>query len=654
MHRGSFMRWRRTAAATVATVVAGLATALAPPAAADTAPPDATTPVTVSADALPTVQVNGVVWAQVIVGNRVYATGKFTAARPAGAAAGTQETARSNILAFDLTTGALITSWAPTLDAQGMAIAASPDGSRIYVVGDFSRASGVTRNRIAAFDATTGTLVTSFAPSINTRTRAIAVTSSTVYVGGSFSQVNGLARQRLAAFSTANGALLTWAPTAEQEVIAMTAPPGTNKIVVGGRFTQLNGNPWYGLGALDATTAANLPWPVNNVVRNAGANAAIWYLTSDATSVYGTGYVFGAGGNLENAFSAVSATGDLRWVSGCLGDTYGIAPVGDVAYQVGHAHNCSQIGYFPEQNPRQWQRALATTSARGPNNRVNTGGTHNGRPAPAPLHWLPTVDAGTFTGQSQGGWVITANSQYVVMGGEFPRVNNTAQQGLVRFAVRSVAPNTQGPQGQADLTPTLTAPAPATARATFLAAWDRDNRRLTYELLRGPTAGGATVVASTTADTEWWSRTQQTLTDTAAPGGSQTYRIRVRDPLGNTVTGNPGTVTVTGGVTPPPVGGTFAADTFERTVSSGLGSATTGGPWTLSGTAADFSVAGGTANFRSPSPGAQRAAYLGNVSQTDADITASVKLDKVPAGGTTYVSVLGRRVGNDEIGRAHV
>ena len=51
-----------------------------PPASADTQPVDPTQPETVSAAALPTVQINGVVWAQVIVGNRVYATGEFTQA----------------------------------------------------------------------------------------------------------------------------------------------------------------------------------------------------------------------------------------------------------------------------------------------------------------------------------------------------------------------------------------------------------------------------------------------------------------------------------------------------------------------------------------------------------------------------------------------
>ena len=74
-----------------------------------------------SAAALPTVQINGVVWAQLIVGNRVYATGQFSQARPAGAAPGTNETPRSNILAYDLTTGALITVVGTDVERAGLA-----------------------------------------------------------------------------------------------------------------------------------------------------------------------------------------------------------------------------------------------------------------------------------------------------------------------------------------------------------------------------------------------------------------------------------------------------------------------------------------------------------------------------------------------------
>ncbi len=55
----------------------------------------------VTADGLPTMQVDGVVWSQAIVGNTVYAGGSFANARPAGAGPGTNLTARANFLSYD-------------------------------------------------------------------------------------------------------------------------------------------------------------------------------------------------------------------------------------------------------------------------------------------------------------------------------------------------------------------------------------------------------------------------------------------------------------------------------------------------------------------------------------------------------------------------
>ena len=69
-----------------------------------------------------------------------------------------------------------------------------------------------------------------------------------------------------------------------------------------------------------------------------------------------------------------------------------------------------------------------------------------GQPAPAYLGWYPDLNAGTYTGQAQGPWSVTGNSNYIVLGGEFTRVNNTNQQGLVRFAVSSIAPDVKGPK----------------------------------------------------------------------------------------------------------------------------------------------------------------------------------------------------------------
>src|SRR5690606_30076131 len=98
---------------------------------------------------LPAPQINGVVWDQEIVGNTVYVAGEFTTARPAGAAAGTSTVARTHLLSYNLTTGALL-PWAPQVNAQVRQLAVAPGGARVYAVGDFTSVNGVTKNRIAA------------------------------------------------------------------------------------------------------------------------------------------------------------------------------------------------------------------------------------------------------------------------------------------------------------------------------------------------------------------------------------------------------------------------------------------------------------------------------------------------------------------------
>lgn len=250
-----------------------------PAATADTAPLDPAnpaTPPTVSADALPTVQIDGVAWQQLVVGNTVYVVGNFTTARPAGSAPGTNTVARNNILAYDITTGKLNTAFVASLNAQAKAITVSPDGSRIYVAGAFTQVNGVSRPYVAALNPVTGALITSFAPNVNSRVYALAATNTSVFMGGWFSGVGSVSRQHLAAVRASDAALLAWNPVvAGGDVNNMVISPDGAKVVVGGNFTSVNGsnNPGYGMAALDTATGAVLPWAVNGLVRNGGTQA---------------------------------------------------------------------------------------------------------------------------------------------------------------------------------------------------------------------------------------------------------------------------------------------------------------------------------------------------------------------------------------------
>ena len=120
-------------------------------------------------------------------------------------------------------------------------------------------------------------------------------------------------------------------------------------------------------------------------------------------------------------------------------------------------------------------------------------------------------------------------------------MNGTNQQGLVRFAKRAISPHVDPIQSFTELTPTVTPLGPGTVRIGWKAAWDRDNERLTYEVLRGATTATVDGEHVVPDRHDWWNRPPLGFVDaTAPPGSSQTYRIRVTDPFGNALVGPAG------------------------------------------------------------------------------------------------------------------
>jgi PKD repeat protein len=510
------------------------------PAVVEVAAEVAADPASVSADALPTVQIDGIVWKQVIVGNTVYVGGEFQNARPAGAAPGTNLVPRTNLLAYNLTTGALITSFNHTLNGNVTDLAASPDGTRLYAVGGFTTVDGVARNRIVAFNLPTGTLNTSFAPSPNGNTKAVAATNTTVYFGGWFGGVNGATRYRLAAANASNGALRTgFVPVVDdRQVQSIVVSPDEQSVAISGTFTSVNSDTTngYGIAWLDAATGATRNLPINHTeIRNAGDNSSILRLATDGEAWYGVGWHYGRGGTTEGTFKASWADGTLIWLEDCHGDTYDVAPVGNVVYTASHKHYCGNSGGFPQTNPWNFYHSTAwINEVRGTNTKDIWGyPDHPGTPRPELLTWYPLTDVGTYSGKEQAVWSVSGNADYVLYGGEFPKVNGVGQQGIVRYAKRTAAPNNVGPvDSGATLNPTVASVSAGTVRVNLTTTWDRDDEALTYRIYRDSEANAP--IFEETVATKFWLPQKRTARDTGLAAGSEhSYRLTVTDPWGN-------------------------------------------------------------------------------------------------------------------------
>ncbi len=99
---------------------------------------------------------------------------------------------------------------------------------------------------------------------------------------------------------------------------------------------------------------------------------------------------------------------------------------------------------------------------------------------------------------------------------------------------------------------------------------------------------------------------------------------------------------------PDPVPGvtTVAQDAFDRAVTSGFGTADTGGAWVA--TAGATSVSGGAGVFTLARANSAATARLPGASGTDLTTTVKVSLDKVPNGSGSYGMVRARIAPNDD------
>ncbi|MEV6110284.1 DNRLRE domain-containing protein [Streptomyces sp. NPDC051940] len=388
-----------------------------------------TPPVAMTADDLPTYQTNGVVWALAQSNGQVFAGGTFSAVRPPGAAAGTSESPAVNFVALDAATGAPTSCKLSFTIGSGVAtvraLTVSPDGSTLYAGGNFGTVNGVARSRVAAIDIPTCTVKAGFnAGTVSAMVRGLGVSpdGSTLYMAGDFLTVNGQSRQRFAAV-TSTGALKSWTANADARGKAVEVTPNGGHVVLGGDFNNVNGKATRAFSVVTSGTGAVVrQMPTGSGETAMASTSTVQNLHVDATGIYTANE--GTGGGVFDGRMALNLDGTftVRWKDNCLGATQDVTVYKSVLYSVSHAHNCSSEGQFGELNDRQHLLAEQTGTDRPllswfPDTDDGPSGTEQ-------------IGPRAIVSSSSGG------VDYMWVGGEFTRIasnGNRLQQGLVRM-----------------------------------------------------------------------------------------------------------------------------------------------------------------------------------------------------------------------------
>jgi trimeric autotransporter adhesin len=353
---------------------------------------------TVQKQPAPTWQTNGRVNAIAIVGNTAYIGGQFTSVRPAGDPLGTGEVTRNHVAAFNLSTGALL-SWDPNASGTVEAIAAG--GGTVYLGGSFTKVGGKGHQRVAAVDATSGTPITAFKPTVDAEVLGLAVHGSDLYLGGNFTTINGASHTYLAALNASTGNPdPAFGGFADAEVQAVTMTNDGSKLVIGGNFTHVDGSSQNHIAAVNPATGATMSWATHT-------SYGIVALAADAAGVYAAGA--GTGGNFA-AFNPSS--GSMTWQGGTNGNVQAITVFAGEVYAGGHYTDyCGpQGGQHTCTNPTPRSKMLAVDESTG-----------------ALQAWNPSVNS------ALGVFALAGGDGFLEMGGDFTKVAGVSQQGFAIF-----------------------------------------------------------------------------------------------------------------------------------------------------------------------------------------------------------------------------
>lgn len=293
---------------------------------------------------------DGIVWDTTRWNNMIIVGGDFAQVEQDGAVYD-----QANLMAYDINTGDLITSFDPQINGKIREVEVAEDGQSLFVGGAFNSVNGKTRKRLAKIR-TNGNLVTTFNANVSSEVNGLALSGGKVYVGGSFLKVEGQPRSKMAAVDAITGDLDTTfdlpitggiGKNGHFSVKALDVTPDGSTLMVVHTGSFVDGQDRAGVALVDLTgpTAEVSTWSTT-LYRDWYSRCAGGYLSlrDGEISPDGTYFVVGGKGHdrppvCDSAIRWPIAGGaDLEpdWISRHFDSVYAIAISDHAVYTGGH------------------------------------------------------------------------------------------------------------------------------------------------------------------------------------------------------------------------------------------------------------------------------------------------------------------------------
>jgi hypothetical protein len=483
------------------------------------------------------------------IGRILYVGGRFGQAVPTRFGVGQDQ---PFLMALDAETGDFLNWWRPRLDGAVYALEASPDGSRLFVGGEFGSVNDEPlTGGLVALDPATGEVDANWTAHVQrffsagpAIVRDLEVAGSWVYAVGVFTNVTTAAESRLsfnraARMSLSNGNVdPNWRPNITGgDAAAVAVDTSRSRVYLSGTFTGVNAAPNSGnFFTVDTTTGATVPgmpaFPWNSQFRETWAIEVV----GDLLFVGGSQHIL----TVLDADSFEIVNRVLTEAGG--GDFQTIEVVGDRVYAGCH---CRLFVYDDDQATRVFKGEVRGTVALD----AATGAFID----TFPTDWLDyQVSAGPWSihGAPDGCLWIGGDLNRRVSGD--PYVNGLARHCPEEGRTPTGMPAPTNPPRDTTAPGTAGVPTGTVSGDSVTLNWSAatDNRAVAYYLV---TRDGTAVAKAPRA----------TITLPRQPSGTHTYRVAAVDHAGNT---GPASV-ASSGITVAPVPGDFARfinEDFER------------------------------------------------------------------------------------------